>query len=252
MSRPYGGLSRDLLVPIRLRPPGYPLLMVPLIKLGVPPVMAATAVATFFSAISVVLLGNLYLTRLPPLLALSTLGASVLMPSFLFLSGMALSDTPYLALALVSLLCVINWTKTTRNQWFWVFTAGAFGGLAWCVRHVAVALLGTSCMFLAAHLLWRPLRVVAARMGCHVKLACLSQLQHVREDQPILDGSFRPIIVGQHQRNLLSYCLRYVRFGPNHRIIGKQVCNDRIIVFSVVGVSFFDSHLYIRESGKLY
>ena len=139
--------------------------MVPLIKLGVPPVMAATAVATFFSAISVVLLGNLYLTRLPPLLALSTLGASVLMPSFLFLSGMALSDTPYLALALVSLLCVINWTKTTRNQWFWVFTAGAFGGLAWCVRHVAVALLGTSCLFLAAHLLWRPLRVVAKALA---------------------------------------------------------------------------------------
>lgn len=78
---------------------------------------------------------------------------------------MALSDTPYLALALVSLLCMINWTKTTPNQCFWVFTAGAVAGLAWCVRYVAVALLGTSCLFLTAHLLRRPLRAVAKALA---------------------------------------------------------------------------------------
>lgn len=161
MARPDGGLTHNLWEPMILWPPGYPLLMVPLMKFGVSPAVAATAIALIFSAICVVLLGNLYLTRLPTLLALSTLGATVLMPSFLLINGMAWSEAPFLALSLISLLCMMNWSEKTLNLWVWVLAAGVFGGLAWCVRNVAVALLGTSCLFLAVHLLWRPFRLVA-------------------------------------------------------------------------------------------
>lgn len=74
---------------------------------------------------------------------------------------MAWSEAPFFALSLISLLCLMIWSEKTKNLWVWVLAAGVFGGLAWCVRNVALALLGTSCLFLAVHLLWRPYRLVA-------------------------------------------------------------------------------------------
>lgn len=161
MQRPYGGLGRDLWEPIRLWPPGYPLLIAGLMEVGMSPPTAAVAVATICSVACLVLLGSLYLARLPTVVAVPLLLATAVMPSFYYISGMAWSEAPCFALSLASLLCMMKWTEGTDNRWFWILAAGVAGGLAWCVRNAAVALFATSCLFLTAHLVWQHLRTVA-------------------------------------------------------------------------------------------
>jgi 4-amino-4-deoxy-L-arabinose transferase-like glycosyltransferase len=134
--------------PIRLWPPGYPILIAGFLRLGLSPYHAGLAVAAGSATIAALLITYLSVRTfsLSVGLVLATLVIST--PSFVAIGTTCWSEAPYLVLVLLSLLCMVRATKDAGISPFWAWFAGFSGGLAWCVRNVGVAVFAASGCYL--------------------------------------------------------------------------------------------------------
>ncbi|MGE5608357.1 MAG: hypothetical protein ACM359_03825 [Bacillota bacterium] len=162
----FAELTADRWEPLQYWPPGYSLLMVPLIGGGVPEILAALIVVIVASVIFVVLVTNVCLTRFPTPIALVLSLVILSMPCFLSCSARGLSEMPYLAMSAVSLLCMARSMPPSIRGAAWMLGAGLAGGIAWCIRNVGVALFVASVAYLACQILWLGFRT-AIRNGVY-------------------------------------------------------------------------------------
>lgn len=139
-TRLYGGLEPPTWEPIRLWPPGYPILIAAAMALGLSPHSAALAVSVLCSGLFVIVVLGYYAKQLPFAFAALLGIVFVSMRALLNTGTMCWSEGPYLLLTLVSLICLMKGTSGMRATASWILVAGLTGGLSWCVRNVAVAL----------------------------------------------------------------------------------------------------------------
>jgi len=141
---------------MRSWPPGYPLLVAAVMRLGPSAADAAPAAAAISAAAFLAVLAGFCLGRFPTAVALCLALTAASMHSLLTISAMSWSDAPYLAFAAASLVCLAKSERATGGAPFWILAAGLTGGFAWCIRNVAVALFGASVFLLACRALWLP------------------------------------------------------------------------------------------------
>jgi hypothetical protein len=147
-TRVHSGLEPQIWEPMRLWPPGYPLLVAGAMTLGLSPHDAALAVSVVCSGVFVIIVLGYYAKQLPFAIAAMLGVAFVSMKALLNAGAMCWSEGPYLLLTVVSLFSLMKGTTGVRNAIYWLFVAGLTGGLSWCVRNVAVALLASSICYL--------------------------------------------------------------------------------------------------------
>ncbi|MCE5266943.1 MAG: hypothetical protein LLG00_03565 [Planctomycetaceae bacterium] len=154
--RPFAGLERRLWQALDCFPPGYPLLTVGLMRVGVADAYcAARAVAVGCSFLFLLLVLLFYGRTLPSgIAAMVGMGLACTSPMLTY-ETMCLSEGPYMLLAAVSLLSLLRGTRhcsmsgaASLRDLLWIFVAGLAGGCAWSVRNVGIALLAASIAYL--------------------------------------------------------------------------------------------------------
>ena len=147
-TRVYGGLEPDTWKPIRLWPPGYPILIAGAMTLGLDAHSAALAVSVLCSTLFVVVVLRYYATQLPFAFAVLLAIVFVSMRALLDTGTMCWSEGPYMLLTVFSLMCLMKGTSAMKRTAGWLLVAGLTGGLSWCARNVAVALFASSVCYL--------------------------------------------------------------------------------------------------------
>ncbi len=154
-TRTYMGLDSRLWIPFRLWPPGYPLLIAASMSAGLKPQTAALAVSVCCSTIFLILVCGFYARRLPAIVA-AFLGLTlVCIPCLLHVSTVAWSEPAYLLFSAASLFSLMRANTRDGMSRLWLLSAGAFGGISWCIRNAAVALFAASISYLAFQLVAR-------------------------------------------------------------------------------------------------
>jgi dolichyl-phosphate-mannose-protein mannosyltransferase len=117
-------------------PPGYPLLIALVSRLGVDLPYAAFLVSLLsFGAIPLIVYEILRTAGYPPLRSFA-LGAVWLGSPFAWFTVFrCMSDMPFVLLTLVSLRCVIQGERDPGRRDLWLVAAGTFAGLAFTVRY---------------------------------------------------------------------------------------------------------------------
>jgi 4-amino-4-deoxy-L-arabinose transferase-like glycosyltransferase len=131
-------------------PPGYPLLIALVSRLGVDPRYAAFLVSLVaFVAIPLVVSGILR-TSGHTRLGSFAVGAAWLGSTFAWFNVLrCMSEMPFILLTLLSLLCVIQSERHPGRGDLWLAAAGAVAGLAFTVRYQGVFyILSLGCFFL--------------------------------------------------------------------------------------------------------
>ncbi len=133
---------------MRVFPPGYPILIAGVMAAGIDPYHAALTVSVICSGMFVILVLVYYGKRLSfwSALLLGTLFVS--MKPLIHAGSMCWSENAYMLLTAVSLLCFIQGYRGVIVDKRWIFFAGLFGGLSWCMRNAGVALFACSIFFL--------------------------------------------------------------------------------------------------------
>jgi hypothetical protein len=167
-TRGFHGLDPQLWEPINLWPPGYPLMMSPLVLLGVPAWYAGVAIATLSSAVALCLIGWFARRWLPFWPALAVTTAFAMSRPFVELSTACLSDSTYLALTGLSMYAMTRALHgsdddTGRSAARWCFAAGIAAGAAWVMRNVGVALGLASIVAFASFFSMWPFKAVIRR-----------------------------------------------------------------------------------------
>lgn len=146
------GLGLETWKPIRLWPPGYPILVAGAISLGLSPYHSALVTSVVCSGLFVIFVLGFYANRLPFAVALPLGLVFVSMKALLNTGTMCWSEGLYLLLTVVSLLCLLKGATNSRVTNHWLILAGLTGGFSWCVRNIACALFGASIFYLTVQL----------------------------------------------------------------------------------------------------
>jgi hypothetical protein len=138
--------------PLRLWPPGYPLLIAGLAWTGLDARLAAIAISIGASVVVIVMLIVFWSALTHWSLALLGVGMLALNPAFVALSSHAMSDMPYYAAVLVACWCLDRWTRldSRTGAWRWLLAAGLLSGVAWTLRNAALAWLFAVVVFFLA------------------------------------------------------------------------------------------------------
>ena len=147
--RTLGNLAPENWMPLRVFPPGYPILIAGIMSLGVDdPYMAAKITSFACSAVFVLLVLGFYAGRLQPLSA-TLLGLGfVCMPSMLWSEAMCLSEAPFMLFSTIALLAFFRGIARDNGMaWRWILFAGIAGGFAYCIRNVGLVLFLTLLVF---------------------------------------------------------------------------------------------------------
>jgi dolichyl-phosphate-mannose-protein mannosyltransferase len=117
-------------------PPGYPLLIALVSRLGVDPPYAAFLVSLLaFSAIPLIVYEILRTAGYTPLRSFAIGAVWLGSPFAWFTVFRCMSDMPFVLLTLVSLRCVIQGDRDPGRRDLWLVAAGTFAGLAFTVRY---------------------------------------------------------------------------------------------------------------------
>ncbi len=121
-------------------PPGYPLLIALVSKLGVDPRYAAFLVAlTSFNLIPLLLYRILRMSGHGQIPSLALSAAWFGFPLIWFNVLACLSETTYALFTLISATCVMQSEHDTSNRGPWLFLAGTLGGLTFMLRYVGIS-----------------------------------------------------------------------------------------------------------------
>ena len=149
MTRYWGSLGDELWHPMRVFPPGYPLLIASGMVVGFPAYNASLIISVLSGTVFLFLAVRLMADRLPAGLAI--LGGFVLafMQPYLFVSTVTGSDALYLPLMLASLVLLVKATRSNNEIHLgWAIAAGVLAGAGYTVRNAAVALMVASFGYL--------------------------------------------------------------------------------------------------------
>lgn len=166
--RVYAGADDIFWEPATLWPPGFPIMIAGLALAGIPVQHAGIVIQILSSIIALAAILFIGLDLLPRSVALIASFGVALMPGYLQSAGSCLSDTPYLAVTALAVLCLIKGIRRlpeANNTMLLVGLAGLLSGFAWCTRYAAVSLTASTLVFLLLHMAWLPKRAVARLVG---------------------------------------------------------------------------------------
>ena len=146
MYSPQGGLANQQRIPLQNWPPGYSLLMVPLVAMGIGETTSGFALSLVAGLVVIGLLAWQMATEFGAEIGALMMMLVVTSGAFVWMSAACLSDMSYLALSLASLLVFKQALKDTSRVLPW-YAAGLLAGFAWCIRYAALALLAASAVY---------------------------------------------------------------------------------------------------------
>ena len=146
------GLSTELRVKTGHWPPGYPLLMVPFIRLGMSPYQAGLAVDILSALGALLLIFHFYSKLLPfGLTVCAGLGTAVWMRGSV---ADVLSEAPFIFFTCLSIFLLERGCKAT-SYWLYILLAGLVCGWSATIRFVGIALIIAEVIWLLTHFRWR-------------------------------------------------------------------------------------------------
>jgi hypothetical protein len=148
--------------PMRLWPPGYPVLIAGLLKLGFDATAAGLAVAALGAGAFVVLFAHVCRVRLGPLLGIMLATAVAVSRPLVLMCTSCLSDGVYLFFAAAALL-MLGHSSQARRPVLWCLGAGFMTGLGWVTRNAGVAAGAAAFLYFAGAFFAIPFRNVLMR-----------------------------------------------------------------------------------------
>ncbi|MDR3793303.1 MAG: hypothetical protein P4L03_07975 [Terracidiphilus sp.] len=163
--RPWAGLGTNLWEPLAVFPPGYPILISIFMHFSPSAYHAALCASLFSAALFILFMSYICSARLPQPFGVMVGIAVVSMTAFIYSTAICLSESLFMLLMVISVICIIKaYSGSSRNSW-WLFSAGFAGGLAWCTRNVAVALLLAIFVFVIRREIGHGIRRTAIATG---------------------------------------------------------------------------------------
>lgn len=143
------GLDPVIWKPIKLWPPGFPLLIALTQALtGLDALTAGVVVSLFCVGLFLAVFIWISLELLPGAIAFPAAFFIAVMHPTLMISAMCWSEGAYLFASVASIACLMAWMKPIKRPSFWLFSAGVWAGAAYGIRNVAVALIAATVLFL--------------------------------------------------------------------------------------------------------
>jgi len=162
ITRAFDGLDPGMYEPIRLWPPGYPVLIAGLVKLGLDATTAGLAVAALGAGAFVVLFSHVCRVRLGPLLGIMLASAIAVSRPLVLMCTSCLSDGVYLFFAAIALL-MLGHSSQARRPVLWCLGAGFMTGMGWVTRNAGVAAGAAAFLYFAGAFFAIPFRHVLMR-----------------------------------------------------------------------------------------
>jgi 4-amino-4-deoxy-L-arabinose transferase-like glycosyltransferase len=148
------GVGDKLWEPLRLWPPGYPILIAAVQATGLTGSTSCVLISLVSGALSVVVLSLICTSLFRWSVSLPLVLTIVLTYPFLWIGTTCLSEATYFFFSVASAACLLQASRRDDTALRWMLAAGLFAGAAWETRYVAVTLFAATAIFIGCHIFW--------------------------------------------------------------------------------------------------